>query len=409
MDQIKSSRAQFLKATPEHSVYACRRESRIFASHARFGMWRLLLKILLSATVASSEPTDARVLEAMLAAEMTSFPKEGTVMRQEATYVDSQEKLLHNHWHLRNETLERAIAIAYITTGAWVAKVLLPLSIRNLRNVGFWYGDVFVLTDHPECVPAFLATPVRMPAAPVKKIPNPGRENATYAKYFKQKLLELLPLKPEHRFVFYMDTDIFIGKPIAPFFETALAESLSVASVAFFREGSGDNGQADHAKALNSMYAKATNGSSNYRQHLIALIESDPCSRSHSLYHGGVFFAQRNSGAAAFLKRWADWYDSPCHRDQPYLTRAAMMEYGQVTVLPQEKYYGQPTTKSAGHYWTFNHFTRTRVGDATQATNIFNAASRSIAGQQLLGLSPNVSASWWRLKSPFCELVPDDL
>jgi len=407
MDQIKFTNAQFLRGKAENTPCACRRQRHTFASQ---GLWRLLLGIVASTIVESSEAPDARMLGTMLAEEMWNFPKEGTVLRHDATFVDSEETLLLNHLHLRNETLERTIAISYITAGTSVAEVYLPLSIRNLRYVGFWHGDVFVLTDHPECVPAFLATPVRMPAAPVKKIPNPGQENATYAKYFKQKLLELLPLKPEHRFVFYMDTDIFIGKPIAPFFETALAESLSVASVAFFREGSGDNGQADHAKALNSMYAKATNGSSNYRQHLIALIESDPCSRLHSLYHGGVFFAQRNSGAAAFFKRWADWYDSPCHVDQPYLTRAAMMEYGQVTVLPQKKYYGQPTTKNTGHYWTLNHYTRTsRMKDKPGAKGDFNAASKVKAGQQLLGLSPNVSASWWRLKSPFCELVPDDL
>eukprot|EP00965_Chrysotila_dentata_P229801 6197413-Pleurochrysis_carterae.AAC.1 len=248
--------------------------------------------------------------------------------------------------------MEKAVAIAYVATGPVAREVFLPLSLNNLRRAGGWRGYVFVLTDDSNCVPKDLATPVVLPLSP----PGIGEYNlSNYGKQVKVLLLQLLPLRTEHNYVLYLDVDVFIGRPVGPFLLSATRDADAAgATISLFREGTGKNGQANHSATFEPLYRKSLK-STKQRALIKAQLDAQPCNRNFSLYHSGIFLVARTNGSAACLARWAEWADTPCHWDQPFLTRAVMAGDCRVNVLSPYDL-GQPTKANRGTYLTFNHF-----------------------------------------------------
>eukprot|EP00965_Chrysotila_dentata_P104159 3439513-Pleurochrysis_carterae.AAC.1 len=90
------------------------------------------------------------------------------------------------------------MAIAYIAVGnKATTEPYLALSLSNLRLLGGWQGEVFVVTDRAECVPPS-AKAVAVPPMPAD---NDRHAAVKYGKQFKQQLLEILPLSESHKYV----------------------------------------------------------------------------------------------------------------------------------------------------------------------------------------------------------------
>mmetsp|Transcript_4903 Transcript_4903/g.10650 ORF Transcript_4903/g.10650 Transcript_4903/m.10650 type:complete len:400 (+) Transcript_4903:311-1510(+) len=297
--------------------------------------------------------------------------------------------------------LEASLAFVYIVTGSEATtEVYLSLSLRNLRTLGAWRGEVFVITDRVECIPA-LATAVKAPTTP-HGLDNLGK--ARYSKQFKQKLLELVPLTPAHQYVFYIDMDVMVGKPVFNFLLEAIKQAKAKrAGISLFREGTGENGQADHAHKIDQvLHQVAGKVNAEYfpqSKKLPEKAQTEVLKKGVSIFHGGMFLVSRSNASRKCLNRWGAWYDSGEDRDQPSLSSAILSGSCKMSLLPFREHFGQPTGENIGTYWTFNHFTRTSRMKGYDA-----AGWRPVAGQKLLGLSPEVSQIWWKLKSPLCPV-----
>jgi len=267
--------------------------------------------------------------------------------------------------------LEDVLAFAYIAVGnESVSETFLMLSLSNLRRLGGWRGDVFVVTDRVACVPSS-ATPVAVSAVPAEF----DKEHATkYGKHFKQRLLELLPLSPRHEYVFYSDIDVFVGAPVFNFLVHAVSDfEEQHAAIGLLREGTGRNGQIEYNESTSRGMVDST-------------------------YHSGLFLISRKPASVECMQHWGKWYAGPRPKDQPQLSSSARSGFCNVSALPQEEY-ALPTANNSGFYWTFNHFTRTGRMKGHEG---MHKEQLALAGRVLLGLSGSVAEHWWKLKSPLC-------
>lgn len=214
----------------------------------------------------------------------------------------------------------------------------LPLGISALRRRGKWRGSIFVITDQCACVPS-TATAVALDMQNDMESRAWRATASNWHKPYKMRLLELLPLSPEHRFVLYLDMDVFVGRDdFNNFASRAMADMLaSEAQLMCFREGSGLQG------------AKVSGRGKTSR-----------------LYHGGIFMLRRQHSepCLAAWKRERYPYSTrellekvlqskntdETHQttekkklltDQPGLTKAALKGHCAVRLLPQY-YFGQP-------------------------------------------------------------------
>mmetsp|Transcript_32894 Transcript_32894/g.81716 ORF Transcript_32894/g.81716 Transcript_32894/m.81716 type:complete len:118 (+) Transcript_32894:359-712(+) len=109
--------------------------------------------------------------------------------------------------------------------GEGAAEGLFAYSVKNLRKRG-GFGEVFVITDRPSCVPAgttIVPVPPSMAVldahgAPVDVNSSKLHESllaVSYCKTHKMRLFELLP--PRVQYVLYLDTDVIPGASMAAF------------------------------------------------------------------------------------------------------------------------------------------------------------------------------------------------
>ncbi len=83
-------------------------------------------------------------------------------------------------------------------------------SIASVRKNGMWEGDIYVITDHPEC---FSKTAENFKIQPIK-VPN--TDDIIQIKALKAKLFDYLP--PTVQGVLYLDVDIVIKQDLKDFF-----------------------------------------------------------------------------------------------------------------------------------------------------------------------------------------------
>lgn len=100
-------------------------------------------------------------------------------------------------------------ALAYIAMGVVASEAIFAHSVANARVRGEFDGPVFVVSERAECVPPGA---VHVPTLP----PLPGPINADVDfKRHKMRLLQLLPASVE--VVLYVDADVLVARPLAPF------------------------------------------------------------------------------------------------------------------------------------------------------------------------------------------------
>lgn len=101
-------------------------------------------------------------------------------------------------------------AIAYISMGQLSNTWMIDYSISSLRKLGKWNGDVYIITDSPEC----FDDAVRK--YNIKTIYVPTVEDIINIKLLKSKVMDVLPKSVNN--VLYLDADIIISRSLDVFF-----------------------------------------------------------------------------------------------------------------------------------------------------------------------------------------------
>jgi len=122
------------------------------------------------------------------------------------------------------------LSVLYIAMGEGAAEGLFAYSVQNLRERGGFRGEVFVITDRPQCVPTdrrYVTTivPVSKSMAVLGADRAPIDVNSSklseslldvsYYKTHKMRLFELLP--PRVQYVLYLDTDVIPALSLVTF------------------------------------------------------------------------------------------------------------------------------------------------------------------------------------------------
>eukprot|EP00597_Dinobryon_sp_UTEXLB2267_P007332 CAMPEP_0170088938 /NCGR_PEP_ID=MMETSP0019_2-20121128/23112_1 /TAXON_ID=98059 /ORGANISM="Dinobryon sp., Strain UTEXLB2267" /LENGTH=298 /DNA_ID=CAMNT_0010307481 /DNA_START=162 /DNA_END=1054 /DNA_ORIENTATION=+ len=103
-------------------------------------------------------------------------------------------------------------AIVFIAMGAMAADPMVDFSIASVRKLGKWKGEIYVVTDSPNC---FSPSSSAEGDLRVTVISVPPAKNIIEIKALKPIILEYLP---EHvAGVLYMDVDILVTRPLQLF------------------------------------------------------------------------------------------------------------------------------------------------------------------------------------------------
>ena len=103
-------------------------------------------------------------------------------------------------------------AFVFIAMSETATRNNIDYSVASLRKVGQWKGDIFIITDKPDCfayLNQFYAT---------KILSIPSVSNLMAIKALKTNLFLYLPNKTNT--IVYMDVDVIVSKPIQSFLES---------------------------------------------------------------------------------------------------------------------------------------------------------------------------------------------
>jgi hypothetical protein len=109
-------------------------------------------------------------------------------------------------------------AIVYIAMGSMKDDAMVDYSIASVRSLGKWRGEIYILTDAPEC---FLKATHDYEAIIVTV---PTQKSIIEIKALKTKLLNYVPNKVNS--ILYIDVDVVVTKSLIPFISD-LAYSLN--------------------------------------------------------------------------------------------------------------------------------------------------------------------------------------
>ncbi len=101
-------------------------------------------------------------------------------------------------------------AIAYISMGQLSNTWMIDYSISSLRKLGKWNGDVYIITDSPDCFEDAVKK------YNIKTIYVPTVEDIIHIKLLKSKLMDILPKSVNN--VLYLDADIIVSRSLDVFF-----------------------------------------------------------------------------------------------------------------------------------------------------------------------------------------------
>jgi hypothetical protein len=101
-------------------------------------------------------------------------------------------------------------AIVYIAMGNMAAERTIDLSIISLRKLGQYSGEIYVVTDSPECFTLMESSDPNLKIVTINPL-----SSILHIKALKTKLISFLPI--DKKTVVYIDVDILISKPFYSF------------------------------------------------------------------------------------------------------------------------------------------------------------------------------------------------
>ena len=206
-------------------------------------------------------------------------------------------------------------------------------AVWSAVHYGRWNGTVQVLTDAPECIRLDQLAAVLGGRAPdVRLVRVPAAHNLSQVKRWKTRQHESAP---EFRFSLYIDTDIRVHQPLAPFVEHAKAR---------VRAPDVHSGIAAFCRPY---------GSSRFtgnRQHGL--------SGQRSRCHTGVLFSARGTSDAC-MAAWRAKLTDDRDKDQPafeQVTRVARSDRCRVAALDARRWLLFPSVATQrGFAWQLGH------------------------------------------------------
>ena len=104
-------------------------------------------------------------------------------------------------------------AVVLIAGGAMARSPLVDLSVQSIRRVGGFEGDIYVLTDHPEC----FSSTIKMYGIRPIRVPEADMATIVKIKTIKAKLFSYLPDSLHH--ILYMDVDVVVARRLGGFLD----------------------------------------------------------------------------------------------------------------------------------------------------------------------------------------------
>lgn len=101
-------------------------------------------------------------------------------------------------------------AVVFIAMGAMVDDPMVDYSISSVRKLGKWKGDIYVVTDVPNCFSEAIRE------LQIQTIVVPKANSIIEIKTLKPKLMSLMPAHVNG--LLYIDVDILVTKDLASFF-----------------------------------------------------------------------------------------------------------------------------------------------------------------------------------------------
>ena len=100
-------------------------------------------------------------------------------------------------------------AVVFIAMSSLSSDPMVDSSIASVRKNGLWEGDIFIITDHPNC---FSKTAEKFK---IKTVEVPKTDDIIQIKALKAKLFDYLPLSVQG--ILYLDVDIVIKQDLQDF------------------------------------------------------------------------------------------------------------------------------------------------------------------------------------------------
>ena len=120
----------------------------------------------------------------------------------------NNNKLLHNTLHQQN--FFELDSIVYIAMGKMAGEMTIDYSIHSLRKLGKYIGDIYIITDSPDCFINFTNDDIH-----IKLIIIKPERTIIDIKALKTKILSLIPSSKKN--ILYLDVDIYVTKPLYSF------------------------------------------------------------------------------------------------------------------------------------------------------------------------------------------------
>jgi len=114
-------------------------------------------------------------------------------------------------------------AVVLITAGKMADKKSVDFTLSTIRRIGRWRGDIYILTDRPEC----FVDAIKLYNIKISKIPTTS--SIIDIKSYK---MNIFPHLPENiNSILYLDSDIIIARNFNTFFKDISFQYQSIYSV----------------------------------------------------------------------------------------------------------------------------------------------------------------------------------
>ena len=199
-------------------------------------------------------------------------------------------------------------AVAFISVGDMARDPLLDYAVATVRKVGGWKGDIYVLTDKPDCLKRVASE------YGVKIVTIPKKGSLMQIKALKPQLLSLIPATVDS--VMYLDVDIAVTRSLGYFMRMVGRDLLSASVVGDgVHNISSASAVARHSKLSNFDFAAFGDAKGHYVGFCAG------CEK----WHTGVMILRRGKGTKC-LDTWGELLASGrFHTDQESLDRAERM------------------------------------------------------------------------------------
>eukprot|EP00440_Ansanella_granifera_P052627 gb/GFBE01057060.1/.p1 GENE.gb/GFBE01057060.1/~~gb/GFBE01057060.1/.p1 ORF type:complete len:306 (+),score=52.67 gb/GFBE01057060.1/:1-918(+) len=225
--------------------------------------------------------------------------------------------------------LEDSPTVVYIAHGPVAGDIMLQTSLKTLREVGKWQGNVAIITDKRQCFENSTLPLAKAVGLWPIVIETEQRKDVLHMKRDKTQLFGLLEKAGMRTdWVLYLDVDMMIGADIHNFLDLLRLKPYAEKPLLMYKQGQ-------------------------------TPWEQEP--KADEPYHSGIISMRKSNETEACLKQWAAETDSgKYHRDQEALGASPLCLQHITEIKPDSRMFWFPTAEGLKRHQrgVFMHFTR---------------------------------------------------